>query len=108
MHIKFSQSGVPITLSYSGNDTFLATETAFTLISIAHTRLGTDINLTEGEEFINYAVDYYKGEGGKNLTVQLTDSNGNVLANKTVLNSYNGKILERTTDANGFATVQIN
>jgi len=61
-----------------------------------------------GENYTQYAVDYDVGERGQNFTVQLKDNGGNVLANKTVLIGYNGKILERTTDENGYASVQIN
>jgi len=38
----------------------------------------------------------------------LKDAKGNILANKTVLIGYNGKILTRITNATGHASVQIN
>ena len=44
---------------------------------------------------------------GKNFSITLKDSKGNVLANKQVMISLNGKIYKRTTNANGVATVKI-
>ena len=44
---------------------------------------------------------------GKNFAITLKDSNGNVLANKQVMISLDGKIYKCTTNANGVATVKI-
>ena len=46
-------------------------------------------------------------KAGKNYSITLKDSNGNVLANKQVLISFNGKIYKRTTNAKGVATIKI-
>ncbi|WP_298502550.1 Ig-like domain-containing protein, partial [uncultured Methanobrevibacter sp.] len=62
----------------------------------------------EGNNYTQKAIEYNSGERGGNFTVQLKDASGKVLANKLVLIGYNGKILERTTDSNGYASVQIN
>ncbi|MCQ2961267.1 MAG: DUF3344 domain-containing protein [archaeon] len=43
----------------------------------------------------------------KNFSITLKDSKGNVLANKQVMISLNGKIYKCTTNANGVATVKI-
>lgn len=60
------------------------------------------------EDFTQYACDYYEGERGGNFTFQLVDEKGNSVANKTIYIGYNGVTLNRTTDANGYAAVQIN
>ena len=86
--------------SYTANSTI-----AITLKDIAPTRIATAI---EGDNFTQYAIDYYAGERGGNFTVQLKDASGKVLANKVVLIGYNGKCLERITDENGYASVTIN
>ena len=44
---------------------------------------------------------------GKNFAITLKDSNGNVLANKQVMISLDGKIYKCATNANGVATVKI-
>ena len=44
---------------------------------------------------------------GKNFAITLKDSNGNVLANKQVMISLDGKIYKCTTNANGVSTVKI-
>ena len=46
-------------------------------------------------------------KAGKNYSITLKDSKGNVLAGKQVLISFNGKIYKRTTNAKGVATVKI-
>ena len=60
------------------------------------------------QDFTQYACDYYEGERGGNFTFKLVDLNGTPLANKTIYIGYNGVKLNRTTDANGYANVQIN
>ena len=44
---------------------------------------------------------------GKTFSITLKDRNGNVLANKEVLISFNGKIYKRTTNAKGVASVKV-
>ena len=46
-------------------------------------------------------------KAGKNYSITLKDSKGNVLAGKQVLISFNGKIYKRTTNAKGVASVKI-
>ena len=46
-------------------------------------------------------------KAGKNYSITLKDSNGNVLAGKEVLISFNGKIYKRTTNDKGVATIKI-
>ena len=46
-------------------------------------------------------------KAGKNYSITLKDSKGNVLAGKQVLISFNGKIYKRTTNAKGVATIKI-
>jgi len=45
---------------------------------------------------------------GKWFNVNLTDSNGNYLSNKTILIGFNGKIYTRLTGVNGNVSLQIN
>ncbi|MBQ7927788.1 MAG: Ig-like domain repeat protein [Methanobrevibacter sp.] len=59
-------------------------------------------------DFSQYACDFYEGERGENFTFKLIDEKGNPLANKTIYIGYNGVTLNRTTDAKGYASVQIN
>ncbi|WP_298502357.1 hypothetical protein [uncultured Methanobrevibacter sp.] len=98
-----AESGAEIFVDYAGSDDYAGSNITIKLTS--QIRQSTVI---VGENFTQYAVDYYAGERGQNFTVQLKDADGNVLANKTVLIGYNGKTLERTTDENGYASVQIN
>ena len=44
---------------------------------------------------------------GKNYSITLKDANGNVLAGKEVLISFNGKIYKRTTNDKGVATIKV-
>lgn len=97
--------GVRISIRYDGDDARLPIETSVILNDVASIRTGT---VVLGSNFTQYAIEYGAGERGQNFTVQLKDANGNVLVNKTVLIGYNGKTLVRTTDGNGYATVQIN
>lgn len=95
-------SGAEIFADYTGSDDYVGSNIT---VKLTPQRQSTVIL---GENFTQYAVDYYAGERGQNFTVQLKDAEGNILANKTVLIGYNGKTLERTTDENGYASVQIN
>ena len=62
----------------------------------------------QGKDFTQNACEFYEGERGGNFTFQLLDDAGNPLVNKTVYIGYNGVTLNRTTDENGYASVQIN
>jgi len=46
-------------------------------------------------------------KAGKAFSITLKDSKGNLLANKEVMISFNGKVYKRTTNAKGVATVKI-
>ncbi len=46
-------------------------------------------------------------KAGKNYSITLKDSNGNVLAGKQVLISFNGKIYKCTTNDKGVATIKV-
>ncbi|WP_458403964.1 hypothetical protein [Methanobrevibacter sp.] len=94
-----------LTISYAGTDTFLPTELSIKLQNMAPTRTATVI---DAKDFTQYACDYYEYERGGNFTFRLLDEMGNPLANKTVFIGYNGVTLNRTTDADGYAAVQIN
>ena len=60
-----------------------------------------------GGDFKQYVCDYAAGERGGWYKLQLKDANGNVLANKMVSISYNGILVNKTTDKNGFAALQV-
>ena len=98
-------SSCVIDISFEGDDVYNPSNATITLNNLAPKRAATVI---EGNNYTQNAIDYYAGERGGNFTVQLKDASGKVLANKTVLIGYNGKCLIRTTDENGFASVQIN
>ena len=69
-------------------------------------RAGTKINYNDMKTVaVNTASD---GRVGKYFNVTLTDVGGNPLANKEIKIGFNGKIYNKTTDANGFAKLQIN
>ncbi|WP_298500036.1 C1 family peptidase [uncultured Methanobrevibacter sp.] len=98
-------SNALVDIIYLGDNLTAPANVSITVNNIVPIRSATVI---EGNNFTQYAIEYYSGERGGNFTVQLKDASGKVLANKTVLIGYNGKCLERTTDENGFANVQIN
>ena len=96
-------SGAEIFVDYAGSEDYVGSN-----ITIKLATPQRQSTVIVGEDFTQFACDYYEGERGNNFTVQLTDTDGNPLANKTVYIGYNGVTLNRTTDANGFANVQIN
>ncbi|WP_407376374.1 Ig-like domain repeat protein [Methanobrevibacter sp.] len=97
--------GKVVELNYAGNGTILPADISIDLTGVASARQATQII---GNNYTQYAVDYYAGERGQNFTTQLVDIMGNPLVNKTVYIGVNGVMRERTTDANGFTSVQIN
>ena len=97
-----SQGGAVIVVEYLGSDIYAPSNITITMTP---QRQSTVI---VGEDFTQYACDYYVGERGNNFTVQLRDENGRPIADKTVYIGYNGVTLIRTTDAKGYANVQIN
>lgn len=60
------------------------------------------------KNFTRVANDYNAGERGGMFYAILKDSNGNVLANKTVQIAVNGPIYNVTTDDQGRAGLQVN
>ncbi len=108
-----SKGGVVITVSensvvelkYAGTSTILPANATITLKDLIPIRTNTSVL---GNNYTQYAIEYYSGERGQNFTVKLVDSMGNPLANQTVLIGYNGKCLFRITNATGHASVQIN
>ena len=66
-----------------------------------------DTTLVVDKTFTRAAVDTGAGEKGGMFYAILKDSNGNVLANKTVQIAINGKIYKRTTDEQGRAGIQV-
>ncbi|WP_298501313.1 Ig-like domain repeat protein, partial [uncultured Methanobrevibacter sp.] len=100
-----ASSNSVVELKYAGSDLISPVNTTITIKDLAPVRASTVI---VGNNYTQSAIEYRAGERGQNFTVQLVDANGVPLANKTVYIGYNGKSLERTTDENGFARVQIN
>ena len=94
-----------VTIAFAGKDVFSASNTTLTLKNIAPVRAATKI---VGENYTQYAVDFFAGERGGYFKVKLTDANGNALANKIVNIGYNGKCLVLESDKDGFVQVQIN
>ncbi|WP_298498749.1 Ig-like domain-containing protein [uncultured Methanobrevibacter sp.] len=94
-----------VTLAFDGKDAFLASNTTITLKNFSPVRTATKII---GENYTQYAVDYFAGERGGYFKVKLTDASGAPLANKTVNIGYNGKCLVLVSDKDGFVKVQIN
>lgn len=91
-----------IDMSYAGNSTLLPASKSVTL---DFGRLSTYI---VGQTFTQYAIDYYVGERGGYFEVQLFDETGKVLANKPVKIGFNGVVYNCTTNASGWAKLQIN
>ena len=100
------ESGTVMAIGYAGDDNYLAFNTTIKFDNLAPALRQSTVIV--GNNYTQYAIEYDASERGQNFTVKLTDINGNVLANKTVLIGYNGKTLTRVTNATGHASVQIN
>ena len=100
------ESGVLMTVVYGGDDNYLATNTTIQFDNAAHASIQS--TRISGNDFSQYACDYYEGERGGNFIFQLVDGEGNPVANKNIYIGYNGVTLTRVTDEKGFASVQIN
>ena len=94
-----------VEIAYAGETFILPTNITITLNDLAHQRQATSIL---GNDFTQYACDFYVRERGGDFRFQLVDGKGNPIANKSIYVGYNGVTLNRTTDENGFAWVQIN
>ena len=97
--------GVVISIDYAGDDKYLAVNTTLKFENMAPVKTDT---LIKAEDFSQYSCDFYEGERGENFTFQLKDVNGKPVANRDIYIGYNGVTVYRTTDANGYASVQIN
>ncbi|WP_458404439.1 DUF3344 domain-containing protein [Methanobrevibacter sp.] len=97
--------GKVVKLEFAGNDTLLPTDF---VIDLTGDKPAMDSTAFVSSDFEQYACDYYEGERGGFFKYRLTDSKGNPLANKTVFIGYNGVTLNNTTDADGYAALQIN
>ena len=105
---SFSISGANnaiVSIGYDGSDIYEGSNITIKFDNISPSR---DSTVILGNNYTQYAIEYYAGERGQNFTVQLVDIMGNPIANKTVLIGYNGKTLYRTTNESGYASVQIN
>ncbi len=67
-----------------------------------------DVVIVVDQTFTRSAVDYTAGERGGMFYAILKDSDGNVLANKTVQIAVNGPIYNVTTDDQGRAGLRVN
>ncbi|WP_298501070.1 Ig-like domain-containing protein [uncultured Methanobrevibacter sp.] len=100
-----ARDNTQVTVIFEGKDAFMASNTTVTLKNIVPVRVATKII---GENYTQYAVDYFAGERGGYFKVKLTDASGAPLVNKTVNIGYNGKCLILVSDDDGFVQVQIN
>ena len=89
--INIPQGG-NIEINSSGNESTIKTATSIAKKDMKTTTVNTKIN---GKK------------AGKTFSITLKDSAGNILANKDVLISFNGKIYKRTTNAKGAASVKV-
>ena len=99
------KNGAEIIISYAGDNNTLPSNMSISMGDIVPIKSGT---LILGSNFVQYAVEYSAGERGKYFKVQLKDAKGIALADKTVFIVYNGKKLQKVTDANGYVSEQIN
>ena len=99
------KNGAKISISYAGDNNTLPSNISISMGNIVPIKSGT---LILGSNFVQYAVEYSAGERGKYFKVQLKDAKGIALADKTVFIAYNGKKLQKVTDANGYVSEQIN
>ncbi len=98
-------NGTEVAITYPENSFYKGSTVTLALNAVPKVR---DSTVIVGSDFTSYAIEYKAGERGQNFTTQLVDSNGNPLANKTVLIGVNGVMREKTTDENGFTSLQIN
>jgi hypothetical protein len=104
VEISASSNSV-VDLIYAGDDAILPANITITLSGLAPAREATEI---KASDYTTDAVDFYAGEKGGYFKVQLVDANGNPLANKPVKIGFNGVVYSLTSDANGYAQLQIN
>ena len=94
-----------VVVIYSGDETHAPTHSVSTFSVpteiVVESRLASQFNVTEAQSIETYAVDFPAGERGTTFQFQLTDSNGNPIANASVQFAYKTVIFNRTTDENG-------
>jgi len=90
---------------FLGDNDYNATfgKTNFTL-NITHIKKGVKLVFKD----MDTTVQLNNQRNGEMFNVTLTDEDGNPLANKTLKIGFNGKVYNKTTDANGIAQLQIN
>ena len=91
--------------TYMGDDKY-SQASADKEIDIAKKSIATV--LVVDPTFTRYATDYYANERGAMFYATLMDTDGNVLANKTVQIAVNGPIYNVTTDKDGKAGLVVN
>ena len=92
-----------IVVKYDGDE---VTAPALVITELTVPRIDTVIVVDS--TFTRNATDYNAGERGAFFYAVLKDSNGNLLANKTVAIAVNGPIYYVTTDSQGRAGLQVN
>ncbi|WP_298523728.1 Ig-like domain-containing protein [uncultured Methanobrevibacter sp.] len=100
-----ASSNSVVELKYLGDNLTLPANFTLTIKDLVPVRVATVIN---SEDYETYAIDFDAGERGNYFKVKLVDVNGNPLANKPVKIGFNGKVYNKTTDASGWAKLQIN
>ncbi len=100
------ENGLLMTVTYEGDSKYLPANTTIQFENNVPAVIESTSILSE--DFTQYACDFYEGERGGHFTFRLVDSKGKPIAKKTIFIGYNGVTLNRTTDANGYASVQIN
>jgi len=103
--VIYMTSKALVEIAYAGADNILPTNMTINFQDISHTM---DSTVFISQDFEQYACDYYEGERGGNFTFRLVDEKENPITNRTVFIGYNRVTYNRTTDANGYAAVQIN
>ena len=94
-------------LFFAEDSYYSASNASITLRDIGSKRLATQFNVTEGQSIPTYAVDFNAGEQGQKFKFQLTDANGNPIANAKVQFAYKTVIINRTTNANGIVSLGV-
>lgn len=79
-----------------------------TTITVGEKIDSKDTKITVNPGFTFLATDYMAGETGGYLTFTLTDTNGELLSNKTVQIAFNCTIYNVTTNESGIGKLQIN
>ena len=94
-----------VEISFAGDDYNLPANVTVSFPGTDTVRCSTALN---SQDVKLYACDFSAGERGGYFTFQLVDENDDPIANRTVFVGYNGATINRTTDENGFASVQVN